>query len=135
MPRPRRLPLLPSSTPEETSPNDPRFSPVERPRTRGDCLPGGINEQRPCPFVGCRHHLALDVHPASGNITLRLDPEQLELAPATCALDVADRGGLVLDEVAQVLGGVTRERIRQIEEKALGKLASKGGPKLRELDQ
>lgn len=30
---------------------------VSRPRTRGDCF----RLPRPCPFVGCRHHLYLDV--------------------------------------------------------------------------
>lgn len=30
---------------------------VPRPRTRGECL----EEARPCPWVGCRHHLLLEV--------------------------------------------------------------------------
>jgi len=34
--------------------------------------------------------------------------------PATCALDVADRGGITLEEVGEILN-LTRERIRQVE--------------------
>jgi hypothetical protein len=30
---------------------------IPRPRTRADCL----DEARPCPWVGCRHHLAFDL--------------------------------------------------------------------------
>ena len=39
-----------------------------------------------------------------------------------CAIPHYNRGGMTLDEVGKVLG-VTRERVRQIEEKALIKLA------------
>lgn len=39
----------------------------------------------------------------------------------TCALDVADRGPHTLDEIAGHLG-LTRERVRQIEESAMRKL-------------
>ncbi|MFY3742456.1 sigma factor-like helix-turn-helix DNA-binding protein [Anaeromyxobacter sp. Red801] len=50
----------------------------------------------------------------------------------TCALDVADRGPLTLDEVGKILG-VTRERVRQIEVAALEKLQEAGGRTLRQL--
>lgn len=39
----------------------------------------------------------------------------------TCALDVADRGPQVLEDVGQRVG-ITRERIRQIEEKVLERI-------------
>lgn len=39
----------------------------------------------------------------------------------TCALDVADRGAIVLDDVGALLG-VTRERARQIESAAKEKI-------------
>jgi hypothetical protein len=41
--------------------------------------------------------------------------------PETCALDVAERGGASLEEIAQLLG-ITWERARQIESTALAKL-------------
>jgi len=39
----------------------------------------------------------------------------------TCALDVAQRGGLTLEEVGEILN-LTRERIRQVEATGLQKL-------------
>lgn len=90
---------------------------AERPATRGECAGG----PRPCPFVSCEHHLYLDVS-AAGGIKLNfpdLAPEELT---ESCALDVADRGGLPLEAVGAVLR-ITRERIRQIEEAACRKLA------------
>lgn len=91
------------------------------PLTRGDCLDG----PRPCPFVSCRHHLLLDVHPNTGNLQVVFpdvfDPDgtpRLEEMPETCSLDVADLGGSTLEEVGEAMN-VTRERVRQIEEKVL----------------
>ncbi len=86
-----------------------------RPRRRGDCA--GV--PRPCPWVGCRYNLYLDVTD-KGQITV---PAGLrcpaEMRPdESCALDLAERGCLTLDEIG-ILFGVTRERIRQIEATAL----------------
>ena len=39
----------------------------------------------------------------------------------TCALDIADRGGVTLEEVGEILN-LTRERIRQVEVMGLEKL-------------
>jgi DNA-directed RNA polymerase sigma subunit (sigma70/sigma32) len=39
----------------------------------------------------------------------------------TCSLDVADRGGITLEEVGNILN-LTRERIRQVEVKGLSKI-------------
>jgi Sigma-70, region 4 len=89
----------------------------DRPRTRADCVAG----VRPCPYVGCGHHLYLRVS-KDGIVRLNfpgLEPGDLA---ETCTLDVAERGGLLLEEVGTVMG-VTRERVRQIEEQALAKLA------------
>lgn len=84
----------------------------DRPRTRGECVGGA----RPCPWVGCRHHLYLEVHPSTGRIKLTFNLEPWELAES-CSLDVADRGMNTLEIVGQLLN-ITRERSRQIEAKA-----------------
>ncbi len=88
-----------------------------RPRSRADCA----NGPRPCMFITCKHHLYLDVNPSTGSIKLNFpDKEVWELAE-TCALDVADRGGITLEEVGSIMN-LTRERIRQVETRGLLKL-------------
>src|SRR5690606_11104824 len=84
---------------------------------RGDCS----GAERPCPFVACKQHLYLDVNPETGSIKLNFpDLEPWELRE-TCALDVAERGGITLEEVGEVMN-LTRERIRQVEVRGLLKL-------------
>lgn len=85
-----------------------------RPTTRGDCLPGGCNEARPCPYVLCRHNLYLDVNERTGSIKFNFpDLEVWEMAES-CALDIADRGGVTLEEVGEMMNW-SRERSRQVE--------------------
>lgn len=95
----------------------------DRPVTRADCLSGGVNELRPCPWVSCRHHLALGVDEHNGNIKLVFPTIDISEMRTTCALDVADDGGATLDGVG-VLMNLTRERIRQIETQASQVLAA-----------
>lgn len=85
-----------------------------RPRTRAECRDG----IRPCPFVGCRYHLYLDVNPATGNLKLNFPGLEVWQMPFTCAMDVAEMGGRTLEEVGQILN-MTRERVRQLEFSAL----------------
>lgn len=91
-----------------------------RPATRAECLPGGRNAQRPCPYVSCAHHLALDVSPRSGAIKHNFPHLEVWEMPETCALDVADRGGATLEEVGALMN-LTRERIRQLETRGIAK--------------
>ena len=86
---------------------------AERPRVRAECVDG----PRPCPWVSCRHHLALEVTPGGG----LMEVLQLEPGVQSCSLDVAEDGGHTLEGVADLLR-VTRERVRQIEAVALSKL-------------
>lgn len=91
-----------------------------RPRTRAECLQGE-HAARPCPFVSCKHHLYLDVSPRSGAYRLNFPHLEVWELPETCALDVADRGGITLEEVG-VITNLTRERVRQVETKSLAKI-------------
>jgi hypothetical protein len=102
-----------------------------RPKTRADCLPGGFNEHRPCPWYGCRHHLCLEVNPETGSLSVR----DMDDVPHTCVLDVAEIGSppgsghgtpITLEEVGDILA-VTRERARQLEVQALIRLKPGAG--------
>lgn len=80
-----------------------------RPRTRADCS----KVPRPCPYVGCRHHLYLDVTDA-GNLKLNFPDKEPEELEHSCSLDVAEEGGITLEALGELLN-VTRERVRQVE--------------------
>ncbi len=90
---------------------------ITRPRTRSQCLEG----MRPCPWVSCKHHLFLDVNPETGSIKLNFPDLEVWEMKDTCSLDVADRGGITLEDVGEILN-LTRERIRQVEVRGLLKL-------------
>jgi sigma-70-like protein len=90
---------------------------IPRPSSRAECR----EELRPCPWVACKHHLYLDINPETGSIKINFpDLEPWELKH-TCALDVAERGGITLEEVGEIMN-LTRERIRQVEVRGLLKL-------------
>ncbi len=94
------------------------------PRTRAECA----KAPRPCPFVRCKFNLYLDVNPDTGSIKLNhpdLEPGEMM---NSCALDIADRQGATLEEVGAVMN-MTRERIRQIEERAAQRLRDTDGAK------
>lgn len=94
---------------------------AERPRTRAECIDG----PRPCPWVGCRHHLYLDVNPETGSIKfVHPDQEPWDL-DRSCSLDVAEEGEHTLEELGGLLN-LTRERARQIEFKALVRMGWSG---------
>lgn len=89
----------------------------ERPKTRADCKDG----PRPCPFVACKHHLYLDVNPETGSIKFNFPHLELEQMKETCALDIADRGAITLEEIGEIMN-LTRERVRQLEQSTLQKI-------------
>lgn len=92
-------------------------SDYEKPSTRAECAEG----PRPCPYVSCKHHLYIDVSPRTGAIKLNFPDLEVWELNESCALDVADRGGTTLEDVGAIMN-LTRERIRQVEVKALAKL-------------
>ena len=91
----------------------------DRPRRRSECK----NGPRPCPFVACKHHLYIDVSPTSGAIKLNFPDLEVWEMRETCALDVAERDGVTLEDVGGLMN-LTRERIRQVEVQALSKLSA-----------
>jgi hypothetical protein len=99
------------------TPRDP-----DAPKKRSDCL-----KSRPCPFVACRYNLYLDVL-ENGSIKFNHKGKSpLEVPPdQSCVFDcIKDQQGLTFREIAKLLGGVSRERIRQINDKAIEHLEAK----------
>ena len=92
---------------------------TERPRTRSECPTA-----RPCPWVGCKYHLYLDVNPQTGSLKINFpDLEPWELAE-TCTLDVAERAGnrgMVFEDIGELMN-ISRERVRQLELRILAGL-------------
>ena len=92
---------------------------IQRPKIRAECQ-GGF---RPCPFVSCRYHLYLDIT-YTGSIQFNFNEEPWEIYPS-CALDIADEGDHILDEIGDILH-ICCERVRQIEAAAISKLKGYG---------
>ncbi len=88
-----------------------------RPKTRADCGEG----ERPCPYVSCKYNLYVDVNPRTGSVKMNFPDKELWELAETCALDVADRAGITLEEVGVIMN-LTRERVRQLEMRGLAKL-------------
>ena len=96
-----------------------------RPASRGECA----NVSRPCPYVSCKYHLYIDVNPRTGSIKINFPDKEVWELGNSCALDVAQQGGITLEEVGEILN-LTRERIRQVEVRGLMKLKEAGGDEL-----
>lgn len=106
---------------DESQPGDVERLARERPRTRGDCK----DAARPCVYVGCTHNLYLDCNEETGSVKFNYpDLEAWEMGES-CSLDLADRGGMTREQVGDAIP-CTRERVRQIEVRALVKLKMLG---------
>lgn len=90
-----------------------------KPKSRSECA----DLERPCPYVSCKYHLYIDVHPIRGSIKLNFPDLEVWEMTDTCALDVSDRGGITLEEVGEIMN-LTRERVRQVETSGLAKLSA-----------
>ena len=86
----------------------------ELPKTRAECKYG----ERPCPYVRCRYHLALEVKP---NGSLSENFHEIVEMKETCVLDVSERSENTLEYIGECMN-ITRERVRQLETDALLKL-------------
>ncbi len=104
---------------EELTQIEQEIEDMKRPRTRRDCA----DIPRPCPFVSCKYNLYLDIDPRSGSIKLNFPDQDIDQLQYSCALDLAEKDS-TLEEIGNALG-VVRERIRQIEAKALERLRRK----------
>ena len=93
-----------------------------RPRTWGECEAADLGSaELPCPFVSCRHHLYLDVDEGNGSIKINFPGREPHELPATCALRVAEEGGITLDGLGARVN-LTKERVRQLEERIVARL-------------
>lgn len=92
-----------------------------RPQRRGECAEG----PRPCPWASCVHHLAVSVKADGALVIERADVATPWWLEDSCSLDLAERHGMTLEEIATAMG-LTRERIRQVERKAIWKLREAG---------
>ena len=79
-----------------------------RPSVRGECT-----GERPCPYVSCQYHLALDVT-AVGNLKLNFPDLEVWEMDETCVLDVAGRGGATLEEVGRCMN-LSKPRTQVVE--------------------
>lgn len=93
----------------------------ERPLSRSECPP-----YRPCPYVSCRYNLFLDVT-RRGRLRLNFPKKDIIELESSCALDVARTGPRTLEQIGRIMGGISRERVRQIEQAALNALRQHGG--------
>ena len=84
------------------------------PTTRKDCLDG----LRPCPWIRCRYHLIWIQQARLKKELFRRSDDKVAAfivkMSETCVLDLSDRGGMTLEEIAFTMQ-TTRERVRQIE--------------------
>lgn len=112
-PRPKteskRHPLPVAQDEGNAEPEEGIATPEDRPRTRGECR----DAPRPCGFVSCRHHLALDIDPSNGSIKHNHPDGEPWGLTETCSLDVAERGEASSREIGRLMN-VSRARVDQI---------------------
>lgn len=109
----------PNLDPRELDQEELKWGSYRRPeRYDIDCVGLGFNADRPCPYMACENHLGLDVK-TEGVVRVN---ERWDDGRPTCLRDVTKDGhSLTLEEVGGVFG-LTRERVRQVEVRALMKL-------------
>ena len=81
---------------------------------------------RPCPWLTCKYHLGVEVSDVGSLSVL----QGWDDGRMSCALDAAAEDGMTLEEVGALIG-VSRERIRQIEQRSTALLNSKHGEELK----
>ena len=79
---------------------------------------------RPCPFVGCRYNLYLDVNPKTGHIRYNFPQRHVCQMDESCALDIAECGRLTDAAIAEILG-LERSTVTKAVTRALKKMKKK----------
>lgn len=93
----------------------------ERPTMRGQCEDG----PRPCPWVECRYHLAIDRTSERWGAEVVTVSGRFDWSRPTCALDCADDGPMSSRSVAAAMG-LHRQAIQRIERRAMAKVRRLG---------
>ena len=94
---------------------------LQRPAVRAECK----NEMRPCPHVGCKYHLYLDINKSNGSIKFNFPDLEFDELSETCALDIIEKGESTLEDIGTYMN-LTRERVRQIQDNVIEKLRQSG---------
>jgi hypothetical protein len=89
-----------------------------RPRTRGDCA----SVPRPCPYVGCKYHLGVDVGRGPGGSTAIVVREAFQDREPW---DLRESAPSPLRRIAHRLN-ITPERARQLQHAGLARAARMG---------
>ncbi len=90
----------------------------DMPRRRSECL----DRKRPCPWVRCRHHFIWLVWNKLRDRSNNEIADYITKLKYSCVLDIIDKHReMTLEQIAQLLN-LSRERVRQIEEKAIRKV-------------
>jgi hypothetical protein len=91
------------------------------PETRGECE----KACRPCPWIECRYHLAIDqTNERWGGAVTQLAPD-FDWSRPSCALDVAEDGAKSAMEVAALMG-LPERVIKRVTKRAIRKLEALG---------
>ncbi len=108
--------IKPRKVEKDTLPDD-----WTRPTIRAQCP-----DVRPCPFVGCRYHLYIDVD-EDGQIKYNfphMEPWELH---HSCALDIAEKSSEMNSQIDIArITGISKNIIKKIEDSAIEKLTSRG---------
>lgn len=93
----------------------------KKPSNYSECLSLGLGLTQPCPYRECRYHLVEGKRQRTYSGQLCRSTREADDGLETCALAVAQDGGLTGAEVGAMLG-ISRQRAEQIEATALLKI-------------
>ena len=90
----------------------------DMPRRRSECL----SRKRPCPWVRCKHHFIWLVWDKLRDKSNDEITDCITEMKFSCVLDIVDNyREMTLEQIGELLN-LTRERVRQIEEKAITRI-------------